>query len=106
MWDKLKALILALFGPSSEVLWLRQRVEVLEAMVRDFKKGGFVYEPNVTYAQEDSGLDERIELAVTRMAVGDNRMAADMLDWAKAQLIMGVEVEDLVDKIHRGADVE
>jgi DNA-binding transcriptional regulator YbjK len=105
MWDRIKALIQALFGPSSEVLWLRSRVEVLEAQIRDFKKGGFVYEPSVTYAQEDSGVDERIELAVTHMASGDSRLAADMLDWAKAQLIVGVEVEDLVDKIHRGASI-
>jgi len=96
----------ALFGPSSEVLWLRARVEQLEVTVRDLKKGGFTYEPNMTYVQSDEGgLDERITDAITAMAPGNRRLQSELADWARGQLVMEVGVEDVVDGIFRGAQL-
>jgi hypothetical protein len=88
-----------------QVDWLQKRVEKLTDQCLTMKKEGFTWAPP-NEAPRASGLDDRIMAAIASRAKPGTQLERDLFEYASSALIQDGEIEDIVDGILAGREVE
>lgn len=91
---------------TKETEWLQRRVETLTTQILAMKKDGYQWTPPVEAQAQGQQMDERIMAAIRSRAKPGSTMERDLYDYAQGLLVMDGEVEDIVDHILAGAEVD
>ena len=85
--------------------WKQGRIEELTNQILTMKREGFTWAPPLS-APHVERVDERIMAAIRSKAKEGSQLEKDLYDYAQSQLIMDVEIEDVVDAILAGREVD
>jgi len=90
----------------AETQWLQRRVETLTTQILAMKKEGFQWTPPIAALQQGPQIDERILAAIRSRAKEGSSLERELYEYAQSLLVMDGEVEDIVDQILAGAQVD
>ena len=85
--------------------WLEHRVESLTEQILSMKKENYSWTPPIERPNIPL-VDERIMAAIRSRAPEGSKLERELYDFANGQLVMEREVEDVVDMILAGAQVD
>ena len=89
-----------------QTAWLEKRVEALTDQVLSMKKDGYQWTPPVERPELTPLVDERIMAAIRSRAPEGSKLERELYEYANQQLILEYEIEDVVDQILAGAQVD
>jgi len=95
----------ALQALRDENAWLRGRVEALTNQMLTLKREGFTWNPQPDVKREEL-MDDRVLAAIRSRAKEGSALESDLFAYAQAKLLMEAEVEDVVDEILAGREVD
>lgn len=89
---------------SEEVAFLRGRLERLEDAILEMKRSGFDYMVQHTMEEmEDIALPDVVLSAIHSVTAGSDRaLERELADFARGQLGLDEDPEDVADMIHKG----
>jgi Mg2+ and Co2+ transporter CorA len=90
---------------AADVEWKQKRIEDLTNQILTMKREGFTWAPPLQSPHVER-VDERIMVAIRSKAKEGSQLEKDLYDYAQSQLIMDVEIEDVVDAILAGREVD
>jgi len=90
----------------AETQWLQRRVEMLTTQIVEMKKDGFQWTPPLTAVERGPQMDERIMAAIRSRAGEGSPLERELYEYAQSLLVMDGEIEDIVDQILAGAEVD
>lgn len=90
----------------NQTTWLERRVEALTAQILQMKRDGYNYTAPPQMPEKTDTLDERVMAAIRSRVREGSREEVELIEYASGLLIMGGEIEDVVDHILAGAQVE
>lgn len=88
-----------------QVDWLQRQVEKLTDQILAMKKEGFTWAPPAEVPRQNT-MDDRIMAAINSRARPGTQLEQSLFEYASNALIMGGEVEDVVDGILAGKEIE
>lgn len=85
--------------------WLQKTVERLTDQILAMKKEGFAWTPPFEQPKRPQ-MDDRILAAIRARAKEGSPLEATLFEHAESRLTLNGEIEDIVDEILAGADID
>ena len=90
----------------ADLAWKQARIEQLTRELLEMKREGFTWTPPQETRPREEVLDERVLAAIRSRAKEGSALESDLFTYAQSQLILGGEIEDVVDSILSGRQVD
>ena len=90
----------------ADLAWKQARIEQLTQQIVEMRREGFTWTPPQETPKRENDIDPRIMAAIRSRAKEGSSLEGDLFTYAESQLILGGEIEDVVDAILSGRQVD